>query len=457
MKKIIAVALACLMIFTLFVGCGDVSSTSGSANPTINIWSFTDEIPNAIQRYKELNPNFPYNFNITIIATTEGAYQPALDQALSGGGGQAPDLYTAEAAFVLKYTQGEASGWAMPYKDLGIDIDGMLNSAQIATYTYQLGTRPTDNQIVGLAFQNTGSGLIYRRSIARDVWGTDDPAVVAEKVGPGWDKYIAAAGELAAKGYAIASGEGDIWQVIRNTANQPYVVDGKLYLDPMREAYLDVAKALYDGGYTNRSQAWQDPWFADMAGAGPKPVFGFLGPAWLINYVMINNVGSTFGDWAVAVPPVPFSWGGTWVLANQQGNPEVRDGVKELIEWLTLDTSTNGFQHYFANGNLFEGSTQFAAKAQDYAEGNFAKDAVASGVVMANSDGTLAMLGGQDMYDVFIPAGSNARGDFFSPYDETISDLFNDQVQLYVLGEKTRDQAIADWKQNVTDILDIPH
>ncbi|MDR2965691.1 MAG: carbohydrate ABC transporter substrate-binding protein [Treponema sp.] len=448
MKKLL------LLLLTLLVLIG-LSSCEGDGKNVINVWSFTDEVPNALMRFKEMNPDFPYDFNVTIIATTEGAYQPALDQALVAGGKRAPDIFTAEAAFVLKYTQGELSNRAMPYKNLGIDVDNQLRAAQIATYVHEIGTRPSDNQVVGLAFQNTGSGLIYRRSIARDVFGTDDPARISSIVGPGWDKYLSAAAQLKAKGYSIASGEGDIWQVIRNTATQSYVVNGKLYLDPAREAFLDVAKAMFDNDYTNRTGAWSDAWFADMAGTGARPVFGFLGPAWLINYVMINNVQGTFGDWAVAVPPVPFSWGGTWIIANQQGNASVRDGVKTVLEWLTLDSSNTGFQYMFANGNLYEGSAAFPDKAKDFADGKFAKDAVASGTVMSRSDGTLAILGGQNMYDVFIPAGANAKGDFFSAYDETISQLFNDQVQLYINGTKTREQAIADWRQNVVDILDI--
>ncbi|MCL2801247.1 MAG: carbohydrate ABC transporter substrate-binding protein [Treponema sp.] len=435
MRKSLLLLLALVIVGgVLFIGCDD-----GNKN-TINVWSFTDEVPNALLRFKEMNPDFPYDFNITIIATTEGAYQPALDQALAGRGRRAPDIFTAEAAFVLKYTQGESAHHAMPYRDLGINIDSQLRAAQIATYIYELGTRPTDNQVVGLAFQNTGSGFIYRRSIAREVFGTDDPNRIASIIGPGWDRYLAAAATLRARGYAIAAGEGDVWQVMRNTATRPYVIDGRLYLDPAREQFLDVAKALYDNNYTNRVGAWSDGWFAGMRGAGERQVFGYLGPAWLINYVMAGNAGDTFGDWAVAVPPVPFSWGGTWVLANNRGNSAVKDGVKTLIEWLTLDTSDTGFQYLFANGLLAEGA---------------AKDAVASGVVMDRSDGTLAFLGGQDMFDVFIPAGANAKGDFFSPYDETISALFNDQVALYLNGDKTRDQAIADWRRNVADILDI--
>ena len=91
----------------------DSGSAGGSG--TINVWAFTDEVPGMIEKYIEAHPDFGYDINTTIIATTDGAYQPALDQALAAGGAEAPDLYCAEAAFVLKYTQGDASGYAMPY------------------------------------------------------------------------------------------------------------------------------------------------------------------------------------------------------------------------------------------------------------------------------------------------------------------------------------------------------
>jgi ABC-type glycerol-3-phosphate transport system substrate-binding protein len=272
MKKILYLLLAAIMLVGIVAACGDdapapaatpagdteTAAPADGERQTINVWSFTDEIPYAAQRFTELNPDFPYDINITIIATDGGAYQTALDQALIAGGASAPDIYTAEASFVLKYTQGEASSWAKPYRDFGIDIDSRIRQAEIATYIVDLGTNP-DGDVVALAFQNTGSGLIYRRSIAIEVWGTDDPAEIANITGPGWDKYLAAAAELHAAGFAIASGEGDLWQVIRNTATQPYVVDGRLHLDPMREVYFDVAKAVIEGVFTNRSPSWNDP------------------------------------------------------------------------------------------------------------------------------------------------------------------------------------------------------
>ncbi len=430
----VLILLVCSMSVTLFAG-----GAREEAPKVLNVWSFTDEVPNMLEKYKELNPDFDYEINTTIIATTEGAYQPALDQALAGRGSNAPDIFTAESAFVLKYTQGDAAHFAAPYKDLGIDVDRLLDEAEIAQYTVDIGTNDAGN-LVGLGYQATGGAFIYRRSIAKDVWGTDDPAEVRDIVGPGWDKFFDAAEDLREQGYGIISGDGDIWHAIEGSSEKGWIVDGKLYIDPDREEFLDIAMLLKEEDYHNDTRDWTDAWFADMQDAGSKPVFGFFGPAWLINYVMAGNSGDTYGDWAVCEPPVGFFWGGTWVLANK--NSPHLEVVGDIIEWITLDSSETGLQYHWANGTLWgPGGT---------------KDTVASGAVMRKSDGTLDFLGGQDMFDVFVPAGAYATGRNKNQYDESINTYWRDQVREYTAGNKSRAQAIADFKQQVADNLDIP-
>lgn len=468
MKRLLTLLLALVMMVSVsLTGCGKDASTESSTDTktevaedkgetevaevandpevkVINLWSFTDEVPKMIEKYKELNPDFDYEINTTIIATTDGAYQPALDQALAGGGENAPDIFCAEAGFVLKYTQGDAGQFAATYKELGIDVDPLLVEADIAPYTVEIGTR-ADGELVGLAYQATGGAFIYRRSIAKDVWGTDDPAEIQEKIGPGWDKFYEAAAELKAKGYGIVSGDGDIWHAVENSSEKGWIVDGKLYIDPKREAFLDLSKSLMDNDYHNDTLDWQDAWFADMKDAGVKAPLGFFGPAWLINYVMAGNSGGeapgegTYGDWAVCEPPVGFFWGGTWVIANKDS--KVKEAVGDIIEWITLDSSETGLQYYWANGTLNgEGGT---------------KDTVASGTVMSISDGSLPFLGGQNMFDAFVPAAKYASGSNLTQYDETINKYWRDQVREYTVGNKSREDAIKDFKQQVADNLDV--
>ncbi|WP_379162661.1 ABC transporter substrate-binding protein [Paenibacillus sp. sgz5001063] len=462
MKRVLVGVSTLLMMSTALAACGgnNNNSNSNAASPTtapaasateapakstekvtINLWSFTDEIPNMTKKYIETHPDANVEFKTTVIATTDGAYQPAIDQALAAGGKDAPDIYAAESAFVLKYTQGDASTYAANYADLGLD-DQMVKDAGIAQYSVDIGSK--DGQLKGLGYQATGGAFIYRRSIAKDVFGTDDPAAIKSEVGPGWDKFFDAAAKLKAKGYGIVSGDGDIWHPIENSSDKGWIVDGKLHIDPKREAFLDLSKKLKDNGYHNDTTDWTEAWYADMSGTGKQPIFGFFGPAWLINYVMNGQVKDTNGDWAVTEPPTGFFWGGTWLLANKDvvKDDAKKQAVADFVKWVTLDTSDTGLQSFWANGTMKAGE-----------QGT--KDSVASSVVMAKSNGEVPLLGGQNMFDVFVPANANASGKNLTQFDETINKLWRDQVREYTAGKKSRDKAIETFKQQVKDQLNI--
>lgn len=447
MKKVLSTMLALGMLLTC-VGCDkksdDSNAGSGSSGKTkLNIWAFTDEVPGMVQKYIDTHADFgaKYEANVTIIPTTDGAYQPALDQALAGS--DAPDLYCAEAAFVLKYTQGDAAKYAATYEDLGIDVAAKLKEADIAQYAVDIGTNK-DDKVVGLGYQATGGAFIYRRSIAKDVFGTEDPAKIKTEVGPGWDQFFKAAEKLKEKDYAIISGDGDMWHAVENSSDSGWIADGKLVIDPKREEFLDLSKKLKDNGYHNDTEDWKDAWFADMKGQGSKGVFGFFGPAWLINYTLGDNCGGkkvgegTYGDWAVCEPPIGFFWGGTWLLGSKESKN--KEAIGDIIEWITLDSSDTGLQYMWANGTYDEKGT---------------KDAVASATVMKKSDGKLDFLGGQNMFEVFMPANSYANGKNLTQYDESINLYWRDQVRQYTSGQKSRDDAIKAFKQSVADNLDV--
>lgn len=438
MKKLLALVLAAVLVF----GMMSVTAAADS-KVTINLWSFTDELQGMMNKYLELHPEMAekYEINSTVINNDGSAYVNALESALMNG---EVDIYGAEADYVFKYSQGEASEYAVPYVDLGIDVEGGIAAAEIAPYTIDIGTRPSDDQVVALAYQSTGGAFIYRRSIAKAVWGTDDPAVIAEKIGAGtnsWDTFFAAAQEVKDAGYAMVSGKGDIWNVIKTAAPTGWVVDNTLNIDPMREQYLDLAKTLKDNGFMNDTTAWQEAWFADMK--AESKVFGFYGPAWLINYTLGPNSGegesSSAGDWAVTAPNVGFYWGGTYLLAGTK-DPAKVELIKGFIEWVTLDTTDDGLQYMWANGLMNENGT---------------KDTVASNVVLARSNGETEFLSGQNMFEYFIPANEYATATNMTQYDSVCNDAWGDAVGQYVAGNVDRDGAIALFKETISGKLDV--
>ena len=124
-------------------------------------------------------------------------------------------------------------------------------------------------------------------------------------------------------------------------------------------------------------------------------------------------------------------------MANKDS--EKKEAVGQIIDWITLNCTEDGLQYMWANGTMNgDGGT---------------KDVVASETVMNMSDGTLEFLGGQNMFDVFGEANSYANGKNLTQYDETINQYWRDQVRMYTAGEKDRDAAIADFKQQVADNL----
>ena len=127
------------------------------------------------------------------------------------------------------------SSFACPYEDLGIDVDAEVSAAEIAPYTIDIGTN-NDGKLVGLGYQSTGGCFIYRRSIAKDVFGTDDPKEIGAIIGAGsgnFDKFFEAAETLKGKGVSVLSGMGDLWTVIKHSADQGWLSeDGKLHIDP---------------------------------------------------------------------------------------------------------------------------------------------------------------------------------------------------------------------------------
>ncbi|MBQ7834316.1 MAG: carbohydrate ABC transporter substrate-binding protein, partial [Ruminiclostridium sp.] len=107
-----------------------------------------------------------------VINTNEGGvYQQKLDEALAAQASAAADdkvdIFLIEADYALKYT---ASPYCMNIADLGITADDLANQY---AYTQQVAT--VDGNLKAVSWQATPGLFAYRRSIAQEVLGTDDP------------------------------------------------------------------------------------------------------------------------------------------------------------------------------------------------------------------------------------------------------------------------------------------
>jgi hypothetical protein len=107
----------------------------------------------------------------------------------------------------------------------------------------------------------------------------------------------------------VVSALGDFQKVFVGLRKNPWVVNDKLYIDPVMEEFLDLCKVLHDNRWEGRVGQWSEGWFAGMRGelkdeAGkPVEVFSVFLPTWGLHYVLKTNAPDTAGDWAMIPGP----------------------------------------------------------------------------------------------------------------------------------------------------------
>nr|MCR4899592.1 hypothetical protein [Treponema sp.] len=159
----------------------------------------------------------------------------------------------------------------------------------------------------------------------------------------------------------------------------------------------------------HNTDPWSDNWFTDMTN---DKVFAFFAPAWFINYCLKDSANAGNNQWGIIPSPVPFTWGGSFLMANKN-LPEVKKGIaKRIIEWLMLDTSNDGLMYKVASEE---------------------KDTVTSQVVMEKiideGKGTSATLGGADIFTIYHAAAQSVNAEYKTPYDSTLDDMFMREIR----------------------------
>ena len=152
-------------------------SEEGKPGKVLNIYSWNDEFLNRLQNFY---PDFDSSTGkigdvtvyYTVIQSYDEMYQTKLDAALKNQNKAKPqdkvDIFLVEPDYALKYTK---SPYTLDMKaDLGFTDSDLSSQFQ---YTKDLGT--ADGKLKALTWQACPGGLIYRRSMAKEAFGTDDP------------------------------------------------------------------------------------------------------------------------------------------------------------------------------------------------------------------------------------------------------------------------------------------
>ena len=439
-RKFVSVILTAAVVAGTLSAATVVSADSGEGK-VINIYSWNDEFRQRLEAiYPEVESTSKDGTVTKLKDGTEihwivnpnqdGVYQQKLDEALlnqaDASADDKVDMFLSETDYVFKYTDKDADV-AIPLKDLGIDPDKDLADQYDFTKTT---ASDTDGVQRGSTWQCCPGTLVYRRDIAKDVFGTDDPEAVGEKL-KDWDTTKATAEELKAKGYYTIDSYADTFRLYGNSISQPWVEDGAttVNVDQQVMNWIKDSKEWLDAGYLNKTVKgqWNDDW--NKAMGSESKVFAFLFPAWGIDFTLKPNWDGEDGAWAVTNPPQEYNWGGSYIhAATGTDNPE---HAKDIILAMTADKD-----------NLLKIS-------EDYSDFTNTK----SGMQEVAKDDTFAsdFLGGQNPFTYFSPVAENIKIAPLSAYDQGCVELIQNAFSDYFQGQVDYDKAKSNFETAIKE------
>lgn len=416
-----------------------VTETLSESEQTLVIYCWNDELQDLLE---DTYPDYAGNDRLAdgtkiewhVLSTALDEYQTELDLALQNQmtSDMKVDLFLIEPAYAKKYIDSDAS---MDVAELGFTEADLQNQY---SFTHQLAT-DSNGVLKALTWQATPGLFCYRRSIAKEVLGTDDPDKVQEQLA-NWDLFDGTAEKMQKSGYYMLASYDESYRVFAAGASSAWVTDNnEIQVDSALKSWANQAKSYLEKGSTVNTTQWSNPWAAGM-GTGNNlylqqythsasdeklmnqtagKVFGYFTATWGIAFTMpqyaadsLDGTDGTYGDWAVCAGPESYNWGSSYlVCANGSDNTEQ---VANIMKALTCDATI--MERIQTQKQDFVNNTDVIQKLAAEESGN-------------------DFLGGQKYLSLLHQCAMNINTENATAYDTELDTLFKNAMQDYMTGK----------------------
>ena len=387
---------------------GQETPGNASVSGTLEVWSSGEELGRFVEGFQAMYPEAVVN--ITVVPNAD--FIAKLTPTLAGGQG-APDIFTGESDYV-KYLV-ESGFWD--------DLEGApynADTSDVWEYIVSAG-RDSGGTLRALSWQASPGSIMYRRDMALEVLGTDDPDEVAAMLGS-TDAMLDVAAKLKEKGIKMFASWQDILNMQFSNRSNPWVVDEKLVIDDSMLSFMDMAKTITDNGYDLGVDPWAPEWSAAVES---DDTFCYVLPSWGYQFVVKPAAETTKGKWAMCQGAVPYVKGGTW-LGIYKDSPN-KDLAWAFMEYCCLNS---------------DAQQAYGAEYGEYVSLKSADEALAA------NEGE-EVLGGQNPFAFYNDQMEKIPADLMTAYDGTINNAFLSATKDYATGIKTKEEALAAFKADV--------
>jgi multiple sugar transport system substrate-binding protein len=422
---------------TASTGTGSTTEAPSAQGGKLVIWTLAKDLESFGNRYAEQT-----GVEVETVVIAPEDYPTKVQTAIMGGETE-PDIIVGEPQMLGDFFD---NGFFANLDDLGAkDYDG-----KIVDYVWKVG-QDSDGVQRAISYQITPAGMYYRRDIAKEVFGTDDPDEIG-KLFKDYPTILETAKTLKNAGYRIFASDSEINYFSGDSA---WVVDGALNVSDARFEYMDLVVDLYQGDLTAYANQWSTPWYQAMSGEVPiltaeiqnyedssvnvwdaaqfaeatadlekTTVFAFGLPSWGV-LTMRDNVGETSGLWGVCSGPAYGFGGGTYIGISSLS--ERKDTAWDFIKFCTLNEDTADWWIEFS-----EGDTVSLISALD-----------------KHKDDTNSVYGGEALYSFWLKQAEGIDYSKVTKYDKVIGDAWGAAIGSIKTGQASREDAINTFYDTV--------
>lgn len=359
--------LAIILLMLAFVACGLIAQylhERSAGSQVLNIYCWDETFPILLaEYYPAYDPETQRIGNVQVhwfIAPTAGnVYQIELDKALGQQEDIEPsarvDLFLAEADYIRKYTGTDK--YALSLTELGIGEEELSEH-----FPYTLQAAKDDRGILrGISWQSTPGVMLYRRDMAREILGTDDPAAV-QAAAKDWQSFDELAGKVQGIGGTMLASFDDTYRVFAANRRRGWLIGEEITLDPALSQWVEQGRRFSEQRQVLPNEIWDSGWNKAVHGR----TFCYFGPSWFIDDAFmllsletpvtqggeLKKGNGTYGLWGVCQGPQPFFWGGSWLCAAR--GTDNQELIADIMRTLccseaTARAMTSGEKLHFVN------------------------------------------------------------------------------------------------------------
>ncbi len=315
-KQMIAVAAAAAIAASSFA----VPAFAETEEPvTLTYWGW--DISNYLQPLADAYMAEHPNVTIEATATEWGDMLTKAQQALASGS-ELPTIIPMDMTLIGNWKK---MGIMEDLNEYGLDTS-VYNSALIDAAT------DADGKLIGLFENVCPSGIAYKRDLAKEYFGTDDPEEL-QAMFTSYDDYVTKGKEVAeasdGKVFLFHSGQA-VAEWLYFASEVDNVTGDVINMSAKTEDIMSKLVALRDAGAVDTYQSGTAE--ANATYADDSHIF-YPCPDWALTYYVKANDPDGSGNWGLIKAPASYNHGGTAMGITSDATDEQKAVAYDFITW----------------------------------------------------------------------------------------------------------------------------